>query len=270
MLPSSDGLRNEPLLPRSASFGAGTPAWRSLVHCPSFSRECCGAGLDALPACCVLANCCVLAVALLNMLSLLSLLTPLRFLTALYLVAFSAAAAAYEANLALLEGYRRWLEVYLLMLAHRRGRGVFYMLLGTLTAGLGDPFALAAGIFELACGAACVRGARASERDDAASEADSEVSRQSESAASRPQMAFRRRVPFGLERLDSAELASLCLELGLPLDARARGTALDLLDPAQQGTIGEDAFLDWWEAQEQQPRPLGQLGSLNHAWRTTA
>ena len=59
--------------------------------------------------------------------------------------------------------------------------------------------------------------------------------------------AFKRRVRFGTQRLDSSELTNLCLELGLRLDARARSSALDMLDPDQEGSIEEETFVGWWE-----------------------
>jgi hypothetical protein len=64
-------------------------------------------------------------------------------------------------------------------------------------------------------------------------------------------MAFRRRVLFGMERMDSAELVALCLELGLRLDARSRATALAILDPEQEGHVDEESFMVWWEQQQQ-------------------
>ena len=59
--------------------------------------------------------------------------------------------------------------------------------------------------------------------------------------------AFRRRVLYGMERMDSAELAALCLELGLRLEPRLRASALAILDPEGLGSIDEASFMVWWE-----------------------
>lgn len=61
-----------------------------------------------------------------------------------------------------------------------------------------------------------------------------------------PRQAFRRRVPFGMSRLDPAELHTLCQELGVQLDARARSAAIARLDPHGEAAIEEAAFLEWW------------------------
>jgi len=260
-------LRNEPLLPRSASFGEGTPAWGSGLRCPSCSLW--EAVRSATRAACVLSNALILAVGVLALLNPLGiLLSPLRLLTGVYLGGFAAVAVAYEAELALLDPLREWVGVHMLALTQRRGRGVLYLLLGAMAAGLGDPLSLGAGLLELAVGAACVWGASPDGApDDEAAEAEGAEAQARESSHSRVQTAFRRRVPFGLERLDSAELVALCLELGLSLDARARGQALDLLDPHQEGSIGEEAFVAWWEQQAEAPRPLG---AVHAAFRHTA
>ena len=54
-----------------------------------------------------------------------------------------------------------------------------------------------------------------------------------------PRRAFRRRVLYGMETMDSAELVALCLELGHRLDARSRSAALATLDPRDDGVITE-------------------------------
>ena len=276
--------RNEPLLPRSQSYSAlGTiGSWVAALRkmCDGdYWRMC-----DAVRGTAMVGTTLVCIVGLLGSLNPLALLSPLHWLTSMYLCALSCAAIAYE--LEVFERYRRWVGVYLRGLTRPSGRGAFYIFLGTLAAGLGDPLAIVAGCAEIGAGIACVYSLGAVPDD--ASEAGSEISRHSEGDAARA--AFRRRVAFGTEQLDSAEcgapssqytyplhkppspnpspipvpgrLVALCLELGLPLDTRARVAALDVLDPTQQGVVSEDAFLAWWETQRTVPRPLSSLRSL--------
>ena len=259
--------RNEPLLPRSASFGGGTRAaiGNAASSLALTCRRACSGDLGALRSACLLGTCSVLVVGLLGVLNPFALLSPLHWLASLYIVVFAASAAIYEADPPALERFRRWLAVELRVLTRSSGRGVTYVLLGTISAGLGDPLALVAGLFEVGVGAACLWSSFTGRIDDAASEADSEYSRQSEGDTARS--AFRRRVLFGMDRMDSAELVSLCLELGLTLNARTRVQALEALDPQQGGHITEEAFVAWWAEQQRasgatrMPSPPGPLGA---------
>ena len=56
-----------------------------------------------------------------------------------------------------------------------------------------------------------------------------------------------------MEKMDSAELVALCLELGETLDARTRLAALAALDPHEEGTIEESDFISWWESRQESP-----------------
>jgi len=252
--------RNEPLLPRSASFGTHKSrldmlkdAWSHYSPSAQLSRVC-ASEVSAVKAACVSATAACLTIGLLGVLNPFSVATLLHYLTCLYLVAFAALALVMEVDAPLFEPLRRWVGCWVRGLTRLRGRGVLYIILGTLTAGLGDPLAVASGLLELGAGAACfvsrpsreTADAHAGEMPEQAGSPDDEV----------PRIAFRRRVLFGMERMDSAELVALCLELGLRLDARERAAALSMLDPHQEGSIEEETFIVWWQQRQQPPTPL--------------
>ena len=116
--------------------------------------------------------------------------------------------------------------------------------------------AFAAGLLNIAAGVATLWSSRPLRKaSDAQVGEQAVVESNGESvASSHARRAFRRRLAFGMERMDSAELVALSLELGLRLDARARLAALALLDPHETGQIDESAFVAWWEQQQQQQR----------------
>ena len=153
---------------------------------------------------------------------------------------------------------RHWVAFWLRGLVSLTGRGALYLVLGTLAIGMGDPLSMLAGLLELGAGASCVLVSRPA-HDTAETHVEPEGHPGRSPSDSMPRMAFRRRVLFGMDSMDSAELMSLCLELGLQLDARARAAALAALDPEQRGSISEHAFVTWWEQQASSPPPPPQL-----------
>lgn len=250
-----DALRNEPLLPRSASFDTRPALSRRAVGAVGAAlawlrRTICSRDASTVKAAGLLGACGVLGVGVLGVLNPLSLLTPLHFLTSAILGAFGLFALALELEGPFLEAFHRWVGFWLRALMRPNGRGLFYAFLGTLCTGLGDPLSVAAGLFEVAAGVACMCGAsggRGGGSPDDASEASSELSPGSASDAELARGAFRRRLLFGKRRLVTAELANLCAELGLQLDLRARTDAARTLDPDAEGYVDEEAFLAWWE-----------------------
>jgi len=254
----------EPLLPRSASFGTHKSrvdmlkdAWSHYSPITHLTRVC-ASQEDSIKAACIGATTVCFVIGLLGVLNPFSLLTPLHLVTSLYIVALSALALTMEVDVAFLEALRREVERWVRGLTCIRGRGALYIVLGTLTAGLGDPLAVVAGLIEMGVGGACfvsnptheTAHAYAGELPERAGTTDTDA----------PRLAFKRRVVFGMEQMDSAEFVALCLELGLSLDARARAAALAVLDPHQEGCIEEETFMAWWEQQQPQsplpPQPL--------------
>lgn len=268
--------RNEPLLPRSASFSGSRNVFDPLMKLRQLVlniRHACEGDIVAMKGACVLAVCATLAVGLMTLMSPFTVLSPLHLLTCLYLVPLSLVALALEVGdgIVLLEPFRQWVQAWVAALTVLEGRGVMYVILGTLVAGMGDPLSLVAGLLDISAGFACICASRPVSKQDE-DEARSVEGRTGSSGSgagfpvdetSLPRLAFRRRVLFGMERMDSAELVSLCLELGLRLEPRARASALAQLDPEGMGSIDEEAFIAWWEQQQRQQLP--QLPSRLHA-----
>ena len=213
----------------------------------------------AMKGACVLAVSSTLAVGLMTLMSPFTVLSPLHLLTCLYLVPLSLVALALEVGdgIVLLEPFRQWVQAWVAALTVLEGRGVMYVILGTLVAGMGDPLSLVAGLLDISAGFACICASRP------VSKQHEDETRNLEGRAASgfgagfpvdqttvPRLAFRRRVLFGMERMDSAELVSLSLELGLRLEPRARASALAQLDPEGMGSIDEEAFIAWWEQQQ--------------------
>uniref|UniRef100_A0A7S2BJ92 Uncharacterized protein n=1 Tax=Haptolina brevifila TaxID=156173 RepID=A0A7S2BJ92_9EUKA len=252
--------RNEPLLPRSASFGAHKSrldmlkdAWAHYSPSAQLLRVC-ASEVSAVKTACVSAAVACLTIGFLGVLNPFSVVSLLHYLTCLYLVACASLAVVMEVDAPLFEPLRRWVGCWVRGLTRLRGRGVLYIVIGMQTAGLGDPLAVASGLLSLGAGAACfvslpsreTADAHAGELPEQAGSPDGEV----------PRIAFRRRVLFGMERMDSSELVALSLELGLRLDARARAAALAMLDPHQDGSIEEETFIVWFQQQQQAQPPL--------------
>ena len=246
-------------MPRSASFGSRSQfqklqsKWNS---CTAAMVRICQGDITMIKTAAVFASTAGIVIGLLGVLNPLAVISPLHLLTCVYLLVLSTLALALEVEAPFFEPFRRWVAFWMRALTQVTGRGALYLVLGSLAAGLGDPFALLAGLLLVGAGAACIRHAAGPALEIA--DEDSLLGPQSERGGSRPdarldapRMAFRRRVNFGMEHMDSAELVALCLELGLSLDARKRVAALAILDPDQQGTIHEDAFLLWWEQQHE-------------------
>lgn len=253
MHPAEDETRNAPLLPRSASFGQGR-AFDPLSKVSGIASNVKNAfegDALAIKSACLLAAGASLVVGMLGVLNPFSLLSPLHLLACLYVVPLSAICLALEVEIPPLEPFYAWVTVWMRTLTLPSGRGFLLMVLGTLVAGLGGPLSFLVGVLDVATGAASVWGAR---QDRPVANADSDTSsptRPGSRAAPGdvPRLAFRRRVLYGMETMDSAELVALCLELGVRLDARGRVAALATLDPQQEGRIQEDAFVAWWESQ---------------------
>ena len=245
-------INNAPLLPRSASFGRNFDPVAGASSYVSQLRQACQGDLLALRSACVVSLVGAFAVGLLGVLSPFTLLSPLHLLTCLYLLPTSLILLALEFELPLLEPFYAWIEEWVKVLTNRAGRGALYVVLGTLLAGLGDPLALLVGLLHVGAGGAAMWTARPPRQlSDAQLAGELEPGLGEDSDKSRvPRAAFRRRVLYGMERLDSAELVALCLELGMQLDARARSSALAALDPHGEGSIGEDEFIAWWERQQ--------------------
>jgi hypothetical protein len=254
-----DPGRNEPLLPRSASFNH--PFDNPIAKATSIAaslHSCCQGEALAVKSACLLAATGSLTVGTLGVLSPFNVLSPLHLLTCLYLVPLSLGALALEVETPLLEPFCTWVASWMRVLTLPSGRAVFYIILGTLVAGLGDPPALLAGLLDVGAGVlALMSDAHDRTRTSSGPESTIEASRgRTDVLSDVPRLAFRRRLHYGMDRLDSAELVTLCLELGLSLDARARMAALAALDPHEEGRIEEEAFLAWWEQQgATAPRP---------------
>lgn len=236
----------------------------------------------AVKAGCVIAMIATLAVGVLTIISPFTVLSPLHLLTCLYLVPLCLIALVLEAGggTPLLQPFQQWVHTWLAALTVIEGRGAMYVILGTLVAGMGDPLSLFAGILDIAAGVACICASR-----PAGSQADDDKARGVEGRggttgtagvmvdeASVPRLAFRRRVLFGMERMDTAELVSLALELGLRLEPRARASALAQLDPEGLGSIDEETFIAWWEqhqhrVQPQMARPPARLAAAADEWQ---
>lgn len=252
MRTAAEDARNEPLLPRSASFGSGNSFFDPLYKVPAAvahlqSNAFHGDEL-AIKSMCLLGICGQLAVALLSLISPFTLLSPLHLLTCLYLLPLSLCALALEVDVPLLEPFRRWIFYWLRGLTLRFGRGVLYVVFGTLVAGMGGPLELAVGLLDVGAGIACMWASRSSATTSRAqAEADRLSGSSTTDLSDMPRLAFKRRVLYGMERMDSAELVALCLELGVNLDARSRAAALSRLDPQQTGFVEEEAFLAWWD-----------------------
>jgi hypothetical protein len=249
--------RNEPLLPRSASFGShGLFSVQTTAVVSTASRLCDG-DLNAVKSLCITGSVSCFAVGLLGVINVFSVLTPLHYLTCIYLLALSAVSLALELDSPLVDPFKRWATFWFRGFTRLLGRGCLYLVLGTLAAGLGDPLAVLAGLLEIAAGASALyisQGGAARRPSNTQSGDLDENSSSTDGAESLALMAFRRRVLFGRERMDSAELVALCLELGLRLDARARVSALAMLDPDQEGHIDEATFMAWWEQQQVMPQ----------------
>ena len=253
-------MRNEPLLPRSASFGSRSTLQKLASKAGSVVHAVCQGEEAGVKMACVSACIGGLTIGLLGVLNPLAVISPLHLLTCLYLLGFSLVALSLEVEVQILEPFRLWVSFWLRGLTQMTGRGALYLVLGSLAAGLGDPLALLAGLVLMGAGAACLwyvsrYSSQAAADDDVLGEMTEGVGVSRDDARLHgPRMAFRRRVLFGMERMDSAELVALCLELGLPLDARSRMAALSRLDPHQVGSIDEESFMLWWE--QQQGRPM--------------
>ena len=253
-----DRDRNAPLLPRSASFGQGGRGIDPVATATAYTRtlrHACLGDMLALKSACLLAICASFAVGLLTVISPWTVLSPLHLLTGLYLLPTSLAAFALEVELPLLESFHAWVSEWLRVLTLRAGRGALYVVLGTLVAGLGDPLALIAGLLHIGAGAACIWVSRPRHKvsDTHLGDLGNVSGLPGSIENDGPRRAFRRRVLFGMEKMDSAELVALCLELGLTLDARARLAALAALDPHEEGTIEESDFISWWESRQESP-----------------
>jgi len=194
-----------------------------------------------------------LTIGVLGVLNPFAMISPLHLLTCLYLLAFSLVALSLEVDLPLLEPFRQWITHWVRGLTRLTGRGVLYLVLGSLAAGLGDPLGLLAGLLLIGAGAACLwyvsRPARVAAEEEVPRETSERTVSAPDARLQAPRTAFQRRVLFGMERMDTAEFVALCLELGRPLDARARISALSRLDPNQTGFIDEESFMRWWEEQ---------------------
>lgn len=262
MLPADEGItRNEPLLPRSASFGQGrafdplkASGIAGIAGIAGLRNAFEGDAL-AIKSACMLAATCSLVVGVLGVLNPFSLLSPLHLLTCLYVVPLSVVSLALEVEITPLEPFYAWVTVWMRTLTLQRGRGFFLVVLGTLVTGLGGPLSFLVGLLDIAAGALSVWNAQQAQPVAAEDAENSSPSRPGSRAAPGdvPRLAFRRRVLYGMDTMDSAELVALCLELGVRLDARGRVAALAILDPQQDGRITEDAFCAWWESQRGMP-----------------
>lgn len=253
MLPASDDAsRNVPLLPRSASFGQGR-GFDPLGTASAYARTikgACNGDLLALKSACVIASCASFAVGLLTIISPFSVLSPLHLLTGIYIVPTSLVLLALEVEMPFLAPFTALVDEWFRFLTLVAGRGAFYIVVGTLVAGLGDPLALAAGVLHIGAGGACLWTTRQRQASEVATLGeDGGPSGRERAESDVPRQAFRRRVLYGMQKMDSAELVALCLELGLSLGARARLAALAVLDPHEDGVIEEGAFVEWWEMQ---------------------
>ena len=278
--------RNDPLLPRSASFGVGSSRSRLTAKASAVitaaTRIICSGDESALHSACAASLSGCFLVGLLGVLNPFSLLSPLHVLASLYLVVFSAFAFALEVDVVIFAPLRQWSAFWMRGLTRHAGRGALYIMLGFLATGLGDPLSLLVGVVQIAAGGACLylaqqgtaaRGPRSTVDAPPMDPGSSGASSARVPADSAPRMAFRRRVLFGMTRMESAELVALCLELGLSLDTRARVAALAMLDPVhactcaslmctaciqvaalamldpdQEGMIDEESFMLWWSA----------------------
>ena len=253
-----DRDRNAPLLPRSASFGQGGRGIDPVATATAYTRtlrHACLGDMLALKSACLLAICASFTVGLLTVISPWTVLSPLHLLTGLYLLPTSLAAFALEVELPLLEAFHAWVGEWLRVLTLRAGRGALYVVLGTLVAGLGDPLALVAGLLHIGAGGACIWVSRPRRKvsDTTLGDLGNVSGLPGSIENDGPRRAFRRRVLFGMEKMDSAELVALCLELGETLDARTRLAALAALDPHEEGTIEESDFISWWESRQESP-----------------
>jgi len=259
---SGGGARNEPLLPRSASFSGTRGLFDPLVRLSSFVtslRRACEGDLVAVKGSCVLAAGSSLAVGFVGVLSPFTVLSPLHLLTCIYLLPISLVALALEVGegIVLLEPLRGWVDKWVAALTVLEGRGAMYVILGTLVAAQGDPLSLIAGLLDIAAGFACYCASKPRRNDgesdgprtsrDGTQPVGAKNGWPEDEFSSAPHLAFRRRVLYGMQRMDSAELVALCLELGLRLEARTRASALAQLDPEGSGSIDEEAFIAWWE-----------------------
>ena len=255
--------RNEPLIPRTASFDSNS-AQKALQGAASkasaIAIAVCQGEEAAVKLACILGCLSGLAIGLLGVLNPLAVISPLHLLTCIYLLAFSLVALALECgDVPVLEPFRQWVSEWLRGLTRLTGRGCMYLVLGSLASGLGDPLALLAGLVLIGAGASCLwfvsRPATLGAADDEAP-GEAAVRRSTSSGGApfdaslqAPRIAFQRRVLFGMQRMDSAELMALCLELGEKLEPRARMAALSQLDPKQTGFIDEESFVQWWAQQ---------------------
>ena len=257
-----DSNRNAPLLPRSASFGQGRgfdPLGTASAYARTIKGACNGDVL-ALKSACILASCASLVTGLLTLVSPFSVLSPLHLLTAIYIVPTSLALLALEVELPMLSFFTKFVEEWFRVLTLVAGRGSLYVVVGTMVAGMGDPLALVAGVLHIGAGGACLWATRQRKASEDATLGEPGGPLDAASPESDvPRMAFRRRVLYGMQKMDSAELVALCLELGLSLDARARLAALAVLDPHEDGVIAEHAFVDWWEHQQGERDPYGPM-----------
>ena len=239
--------------PRSASFGRNFDPVAGASSYVSQLRQACQGDLLALRSACVVSLVGAFAVGLLGVLSPFTLLSPLHLLTCLYLLPTSLILLALEFELPLLEPFYAWIEEWVKVLTNRAGRGAPLRRARHAPRWSRRP--------ARAPGWAAPRWRRRRwgmwtarpprQLSDAQLAGELEPGLGEDSDKSRvPRAAFRRRVLYGMERLDSAELVALCLELGMQLDARARSSALAALDPHEEGSIGEDEFIAWWERQQ--------------------
>ena len=210
--------RNEPLLPRSASFSGTRGLFDPLVRLSSLVtslQHACEGDSRAVKSACVFAACASLTISLLGVLSPLAMLSPLHLLISLYLVPLCMVAVALELgdSLPALEPFRAWVRVWVAALTVLEGRGAMYVALGTLVAAQGDLLSLMVGLLDIAAGLACfathcaskpeLRGGdkgeerRSSERGYTACG----VGGVPEECSSVPLLAFRRRVLYGMQTM---------------------------------------------------------------------
>ena len=253
--------KNEPLLPRSASFGSQSQLHSQLqkltAKASNVVSSVCQGEEAGVKLACLNGGLAGLAIGLLGVLNPFAVLTPLHLLTCLYLLAMSLVVLALEVEVPLLEPFYAWVGLWMRSLTTMTGRGVMYLVLGSLAAGLGDWLAILAGLALMGAGAACLWFASRFPKHEAAAEvqvptatlASTSGGRGDDARVQNARKAFRRRVYLGMQRMETAELVALCRELHAPLDERVHMAAILRLDPHQQGSIDEESFVQWWVEQ---------------------
>ena len=152
--------KNEPLLPRSASFGSQSQLQSQLqkltAKASNVVSSVCQGEEAGVKLACLNGGLAGLAIGLLGVLNPFAVLTPLHLLTCLYLLSMSLVVLALEVEVPLLEPFYEWVGVWMRALTTMTGRGVMYLVLGSLAAGLGDWLAILAGLALMGAGAACL------------------------------------------------------------------------------------------------------------------